>query len=156
MAPRVKLENIIDGLEFQSDESASYLNRQTGEVVGITDDQIRAAEDDEPIEDFPEWEQELIQVAKEIVQETGKYIPLPTRFDTDEYDMMERFCLSLDDAELRETLYSLIKGSGAFRRFKDAIHEHGVADDWYKYRDNALREIAIEWCREHGIKFDEE
>lgn len=156
MAPRVKLENIIDGLESQSDESSSYLNKHTGEVVGITDDQIRAAEDDEPIEDFPEWEQELIQVAKEIVQETGKYIPLPTRFDIDEYDIMERLCLSLDDAELRETLYGLIKGSGAFRRFKDAIREYGVADDWYRYRENAFREIAIEWCREHGIEYQDE
>ena len=71
MAPRVKLEDIIDGLESQSDESSSYLNKQTGEVVLINDDEMRAAEDDEPIEDFVEWEQELIRIAKEIVQETG-------------------------------------------------------------------------------------
>jgi hypothetical protein len=38
-----------------------------------------------------------------------------------------------------------------FRRVKDAIHAYGMADDWYQYRDDALREIAMAWCEEHGI-----
>ena len=33
--------------------------------------------------------------------------------------------------------------------------EYGIADDWYNYRNNALREIAIEWCQEHGLEFDD-
>ena len=57
---------------------------------------------------------------------------------------------------MSDTLYSLIKGGGAFRRFKDAVHEYDIADDWYKYRSDALKEIAIEWCREKGIEFDEQ
>ncbi|MHC4632348.1 MAG: UPF0158 family protein, partial [Planctomycetota bacterium] len=47
------------------------------------------------------------------------------------------------------------KGRGAFRRFNDAIRDYGIADDWYKYRDDALKEIAIEWCEENGIEFDD-
>lgn len=54
-----------------------------------------------------------------------------------------------------EALYGLIKGSGAFRRFKDAVHHYGIADDWYKYRDNALRQTAIDWCRHNNIEFEE-
>jgi len=68
---------------------------------------------------------------------------------------MEKFCLSLNDSEMSETFYNLIKGSGAFGRFKNAIHEYDIADDWYKYRNDVLREIAIEWCQEKGIEFDE-
>ena len=56
---------------------------------------------------------------------------------------------------MSDTLYSLIKSSGAFRRFKDAIQDYGIADDWYKYRNKALKEIAIEWCEENGIEFDD-
>jgi len=155
MATRVKLEDIIDGLECQSDESSSFLDKTTGKVVLISDYEMRAAEDDEPIEDFPDWEQDLLRIAKEIVDETGNYIALPTKFDIHEYSIMERFCLSLDDAEMSDTLYSLITGGGAFRRFKDAIHEYGIADDWYKYRNDVLKEIAIEWCKEKGIEFEE-
>jgi hypothetical protein len=55
-----------------------------------------------------------------------------------------------------EALYGLIKGSGAFRRFKDAVHHYGLADDWYKYRDNTLRQIAIDWCQENNVEFSEQ
>jgi len=156
MAIHVKLDDIIEGLEFQSDERHSFLDKRTGEVVSISDEEMQTAEDDEPIEDFPDWQQDLVRIAKEIVDETGNYIDLPTKFDVDEYRIMEKFCLSLNDSEMCDTLYSLIKGSGAFRRFKDAIHEYDIADDWYKYRNDALKEIAIEWCQEKGIEFDEQ
>ena len=155
MTISVKLDDIIDGMECQSDESNSYLNKRTGTVVSISDEEMQAAEDNDPIEDFPEWQQDLIKIAKEILQETGDYIGLPSKFDIDEYSIMERFCLSIDDPEISDTLYSLIKGSGAFRRFKDALYEYDLSDDWYKYRNNALKEIAIEWCQENGIEFEE-
>jgi hypothetical protein len=155
MAARVKLSDVIDGLESQSDESSSFLNKKTGEVVLMTDYAMRAAEDDEPIEDLPDWEQELVATAKEIMAETGEYIPLPTKFDINEYSIMERFCLSLEDPELRDTFYGLIGGSGAFRRFKDALYQYGIENQWHSYRDNALKEIAIEWCQENNIEFDD-
>ncbi len=155
MTLRVKLDDIIEGLEFQSDESSSFLDKTTGKVVLISDYEMRAAEDDDPIEDFPDWEQDLVRIAKEIVDETGNYIALPTKFDIHEYSIMEKFCLSLNDSEMCETFYNLIKSSGAFRRFKDAIHYYDIADDWYKYRNDALKEIAIEWCQENAIEFED-
>jgi hypothetical protein len=68
---------------------------------------------------------------------------------------MERFCLSIEDGELSDAFCGLIKGSGTFRRFKDALYHHGIEKDWYTFRDNALKETAIEWCRENHIEFDE-
>jgi len=155
MAIRVKLDEIIEGLEFQSDESSSFLDKTTGKVILISDYEMRAAEDDDPVEDFPDWEQELVAIAKEIIDETGDYIALPTKFDINEYSIMEKFCLSLNDSEMCDTLYGLIKGSGAFRRFKDAIHQYDIADDWYKFRDNALKQVAIDWCRDNNIEFED-
>jgi len=156
MAIRVKLDDIIDGLECQSDESSSFLNTKTGEVVLMTDYAMRAAEDDEPLEELEDWERDLVAIAREILAETGQYIPLPTKYDIDEYSIMERFCLSLDNQEISDILCDLISGSGAFRRFKDTIYKYGVEDEWHKYRDNAIREIAIEWCRQNNIEFDEQ
>ncbi len=69
MATRVKLDEIIDGLESQSDESSSFLNKKTGEVVFITDEELNAAEENEPIEDFPDWQQDPVRIAKEIIAE---------------------------------------------------------------------------------------
>ena len=154
METRVKLNDIIEGLVFQSDESSSFLNKKTGEVILMTDYAMRAAEDNEPLEDVPDWERDLVAIAREILAESGQYIPLPTKFDIDEYSIMESFCISLDRQEIGDILYDLISGSGAFRRFKDAIYKYGVEEEWFKYRDNAIKEIAIEWCRENNIKFE--
>ena len=156
METRVKLSDIIEGLEFQSDESSWFLNIKTGEVILMTDYAMRAAEDDEPLEDVPDWERDLVAIAREIIAETGEHIALPTKFDIDEYRVMERFCLSMDNQEIGDILCDLISGSGAFRRFKDAIYKYGVEDEWYNYRNNATKEIAIEWCRQNNIEFDEE
>jgi hypothetical protein len=46
-----------------------------------------------------------------------------------------------------------IKGSGAFRRFKDNIRRFNLKEDWYRYRDESIREIAVEWCEENSISF---
>ena len=154
MAIRVKLDDIIEGMEFQSDESTSYLNKNTGKVVTISEEEFTAARDDEPIEDFSEWHED-IRTAKEIL-ETENYIPLPTKFDIHEYNIMERFCLSIKDEEISNIMYDSIKSSGAFKRFKRNIDQYNIEEDWYEYRDAAIKEIAIEWCKDNNIEFTEE
>src|SRR5262249_21724032 len=139
---------------FQSDEQSSFLNLTTGEVVSITDEELRAAENDEPLEDFPEWQHDAIRIAKDIV-ETDHYVLLPDRFEIHEYQIMERFCLSIDDEDMRDDLCDAIRGRGAFGRFKDRMQWDGMPEEWYRYRDAALREIAVAWCEEQGIPYTE-
>src|SRR5882672_1225128 len=150
----VKLKDIIEGLEFLTDEGTSYLNTTTGEVVYVTTEELRAAEEEQPLEDFPEWQHDAIHIAKDIV-ETDHYLQLPDRFEIHEYSIMERFCLSVDDEDLREDLCDAIRGRGAFRRFKDRMQAYGIAEAWYRYRDEALREIAVAWCEVHGLQYTE-
>jgi hypothetical protein len=151
---QVKLSDLIEGMDFQSDEQSSFLNLTTGEVVAITDEELRAAEHDAPLEDFPEWQHDAIRIAGEIL-ETDHYLPLPDRFEINEYQSMERFCLSVDDEDMRDDLCDAIRGRGAFRRFKDRVQVYGMAEEWYRYRDAALRERAVEWCEAHGIAYTE-
>lgn len=79
---------------------------------------------------------------------------MPSEFDIHEYRIMERFCLSLENDKLRDIMYYSIKGKGAFRRFKNNIRKYNLEQDWYEYRDEALRTIAIEWCEENGIEYE--
>jgi len=154
MAGSVKLADIIDALEMQSDETRAYLNIKTGEVVTITDEELSSIDDDllgiirEPAEDSGEQTNEII--------ESEDYLELPDKFEINEYGMMEKFCLSLENDNLRDTMYRAIKGSGAFRRFKDSILRFELEGEWYKYRDQKIKEVAIEWCQAHEISFVEE
>ena len=150
----VKLSDLIEGLELQADESFSYLNTTTGEVVSVTTEELRAAEAEKPLADFPAWQHDAIRIAGEILA-TDYYLLLPTKLDIHEYSIMERFCYSIDDDDIGDDLWRALRGRGAFRYFINKIREHGLAQAWYQYRDAALQEIAIAWCAEHGIRYTE-
>ena len=83
-----------------------------------------------------------------------KSIMLPTRYDINEYEMMENFAKNIEDIRLQNQLYISLNGSGAFRRFKDTCINFDIIDDWYKFRDEKYKEIAVNWCKENNIKFE--
>jgi uncharacterized protein (DUF433 family) len=87
----VKLSDIIEAIEFQMDESSAYLNIKTGEVVTVTQEDFKAAENQESLDEYPDWQQESIQTAREILEHEEDFIVLPTKYDVHEYQIMERF-----------------------------------------------------------------
>jgi hypothetical protein len=153
---KVKLSEIIGALELQFDDLSYFMNKETGEVVGIQDEEFRAAEEEEPLEKYPDWQRESIVLAGDILFSIGKYATLPTKFAVNEYSVMERFCRTLEDERLSNVLSHSIRGRGAFRRFKDTVFRCGIQDEWYRFRDQADKEIAIEWCRGKGIEFEDD
>ncbi len=46
-----------------------------------------------------------------------------------------------------------IRGRGAFRTFKDAVHRRGTQGDWYGFRDAAIADIVAAWLDEHGVAY---
>jgi len=149
----VKLSDIIMGMECQSDDSSSYLNKKTGEIVMVMGEELRAVEDGDSLEGYPEWQQEAIKIAQDVFESYENYVELPSKFDIHEYRIMERFCLSIEDEQISDSLYYAIKGKGAFRRFKNGIYRFGVAEDWYEYWERAFTRIAKEWCEANTIEY---
>ena len=90
MTVQVKLKDIIEEMEIQFDESQSFLNINTGEIFFVTSNDLRAAEDDEPFNHLPDWQQENLRIANDVVENFENYIELPTKYDVNEYEMMER------------------------------------------------------------------
>ena len=148
----VSLRDVVNEMDVMSDESHGYLNKETGELVTITDEEINAIENNDDWGDYPEWQQEALVTAKKVL-DSSDYLPLPSKFDIHEYAIMERFCYSVENPKLSDELSYQIRGSGAFRRFKDTIHRYGIEDEWYRFRDQAFEEIAIEWLESNGISF---
>lgn len=149
---KVDLKKIVEGIEFQGDESRSYLKISSGEVVLFTDDAIAAAESDEDLSVHAEWYREAIEQAREFINHEDDYIPLPSKFEFHEYSVMEEFVLSLPIEEQRDELLSLIKGKGAFARFKHGLERFLLLEGWCQYRDQALAALARGWCRDNGIE----
>jgi hypothetical protein len=152
----VSLNDLAREMQVIFDTMTVYFKRSTGEFVAITDEYVRAAEE-ESFDDRPEWEQEAIRMTAEILarEDDGDYVPLPSKYDIHEYSIMERFCYTVKNTKTANDLFRSISGKGAFRRFKDAIRRHSIEEAWYRFKDEAYKEIAREWCRENIIAWCE-
>jgi len=151
----VYLHEVVECMDIPSEEWTAYINRRTGELVDLSDEEMRLAEADEEPEELPDWQDEEVSKAREVL-DSEDYLELPDKFEINEYSIIERFCLEVEDPAAREALLRASRGAGAFRRFKEAIHERGLADAWYAYRQHALEEIAAAWLEENGIAFSRE
>ncbi len=135
--------------------SQAISTKKTGEIVMVAEEHFSAAENEKDISHYSDWEQEAIQVAIDVLESEKDYISLPSQFDIHEYQIMEEFCLSLEDENLRDKMYRSIKGSGAFRRFKDNIFEYDIEQNWFQYRREVFKRMAIDWCKENNIPYTE-
>jgi hypothetical protein len=154
MATTVLLKDIVDALEMHFDEQLSFLDLDTGQVETVSRELLGMAEegDDEEEPDLLEWQEGEWEVAKRIAS-SDRFVKLPTQFDIHEWAIMEEFSLSVESDRIREDLLNAIHRSGAFRRFKDTVRRCGIEQDWFAFRDDALRQIAIDWCEEHKIQW---
>ena len=155
MAVIVSLSDVIEQMELTTDEATAYINRKTGELITLTDEEMALAQDPDEAAEAPQWQKDLLPKAREVMA-SEDYIPLPSKFEIHEWSIMERFAQSLTDAAMSDELDAALHGRGAFRRFKDAVHRLKIADEWYRFRDAALEEIAIEFLEAHGIAYHRE
>ena len=130
-------------------------NRPSGTV---SRDLLREAEefpdddaDDEEL-DLSDGEDQEWEIAKRIVL-TDRFRKLPSKFEVNEWQIMEDFSLSVKSDRIREDLLDAIQGRGAFRYFRDTLRRHGVESAWHAFRTEALRQIAIDWCEENQIEW---
>ena len=131
----VTLSKIIDGLEMVDDIVDCYYNSEKDEIflsnIGkdgdLTEDEI-----------------------EELFEES---IILPTQYEINEYQMMIDFIETVESPEINNNLQRLIQGKGAFRRFKDYCFEMDIIQDWYKFRDERYKEIAIDWCKQNELEY---
>jgi hypothetical protein len=152
MAVVVSLGDLVGEMQLVSSESHAYLNQVSGEIITIFDEYIAAVERDEDWSDRHDWEQVIFNQTKEVLS-SDDYLELPSQFELHEYDIMESFCLSIPDEKLSDILLDQIRGSGAFRRFKNAIYRFKIEKDWFRFLEGAYKEIAIDWLESHELAY---
>lgn len=150
----LKLEDVVDALEAAGDEHSHYLDKRTGEIILLTNEDFEAAEEDELISDYPAWQRESILKAREVLGSSQEhFLALPDQFEIHEYQLMEEFGHEFEDRMIGERLLQLIKGPGAFRRFKNEISSLGMEKSWFDFKGKKFEKIAIEWLEEHNIQY---
>lgn len=131
----VELEKIIEGLEMVDDMNDCYYNPENDEIF---------------LSNIGDYEDLNVDEIEELFE---KSIILPTQYDINEYQMIVDFIETIKEQNIKETLNRLIKGKGAFRRFKDYCIDINIIQDWYDFRDEKYKEIAINWCIENNLGY---
>ncbi len=137
--PILKLSSLVDEMDCQHDEIEIHYCLSEGIFYHLGEELLCGEGDDALLEQRFEAEPE-------------NFIAIPSNYDIHEYRMMEGFILQLEDEEKERLLEDALRGRGAFRRFKGIAHDLGVIDDWYDYRKECYRAVAVHWCDTHGIK----
>ncbi len=96
---KVKLEDVVNNLEMVDNERNAYYNKIEGNIFFSDMEEYISQEESE------KWLEDTIM--------------LPTRYEIDEYSMMEQFIETINDSYIQNKLLSEIQGKKAFRNFKD-------------------------------------
>jgi hypothetical protein len=67
---------------------------------------------------------------------------------------MERFIRTLPD-DAADQLWRAIKGPGAFRHFKDTARRLELLNQWYQYRNAAIKEFVLDWAKDNDVPVDD-
>jgi hypothetical protein len=151
MPPPVQLSAVVEQLELADDEWHANINCKTGEIVAFSNEIRRAVEKESPL-GIPPWATEMAEGCRRALDDPD-FIPLPSKYQIHEYDIMRRFCRERTDADERDELLDAIAGRGAFRMFKSTIHRRRIEQDWYRYREQALKRIAADFLEAHNIPY---
>ena len=123
---KVNLLDVIDAIDTINEDETYFYSIQDEEIVYALDD----GEDEEFL------------------------IPLPTKQEVNDYQNMVNFTETIEDDKKRDWFENAIHGKGAFRRFRATLERFGMETEWYDYLEACHRELAIEWCEQHGIVYD--
>ena len=118
--------DVIDAIDTINEDETYFYSIQDEEIVYVLEDD----EDDE------------------------FFIPLPTKEEVNDYQNMVNFTETIEDDKKRDWFENAIRGKGAFRRFRATLERFGMETAWYDFLEASHRELAIEWCEQHGIVYD--
>ncbi len=132
---QLDLEEIATALADQADYEHRWLiNPQTGEIVFWTAEGGIGGQTPIDLDDL-----DLLGIG-----------PLPSYIW---YQDMADFAEGISDDRAGRRLARAIQGEGAFRRFKDELHEEypDLLPAWYAFRDARAIRRAVEWLGDNSL-----
>ena len=155
----VKLSALIEALEFDFEETRTFVDLENGCVVMVQRSVLSDMEegDEEALSDLPDWQKDEVEIARAIVADSGKrFVTPPDKYEFHEYRQMERFIGTVRSAGAADQLWRAIKGKGAFRYFKDTADRLGLLNQWFQYRDDAMKEFVVDWAADNNVPYEDD
>lgn len=152
---KVDLNELVFAMEMGDNlERSGYLDAETGEIIDMPDEIMRAVEDGKTKSALVEWDEELAETADKILSdEKNRFLLIPMRESREGYEVMIAFAGTVEDRQLRKKIDMALDGKGAFRRFRNVLNQYpDELERWYKFKDDWMRDEAIQWLLDNGIE----
>ncbi|MHC4413705.1 MAG: hypothetical protein ACYS0G_00320 [Planctomycetota bacterium] len=150
---RVSLRAVVDRMAAVGDDETTFLDRTSNRLVTLSDEALAVLEGDESFDDPGDLSHEELKDLRSKLTSRA-LLQLPTKADTNEFQLHERFCEELPEGEVKEQMLKVLLGQTGFRSFDGAVKRLGIAGDWQRLRDAEFAKTAIAWLERNGISFD--
>jgi hypothetical protein len=135
MALTLSADELIMAFENHDSEVRHFLDRQTGEIIFVSDD-YEVEDDNERIDENPD-----------------RYItiePVPSHVS---FEIMTDFLESLPEGAARRDLAWALNQRKPFRHFKSKLYNYLNLDkQWFRFHEQAFIKIIKEWLKDHKIE----
>ena len=154
---KVNISDVIECIEFETENLNHYYNKNTGIIIYKESSETSnySAADYNRINEFEEWERELIESLYDLENNPDNYIKLPGEDEISELNMMINFCNSFNDFSIDDILNKNVDDIKKIQKIKKLIEEKNMLNDWYDFREQTEKQIAIDWCNKNNIEYIE-
>ena len=156
--PPVFVGQIVEELEHLPEDAVLFLDRETGGLVMLADDQLEAVLRDENAADAdrPAAWQAVVASAREAFSQ-DRYIEIDNPFLLDDMPLMEAFAATVQaPPSIVNRLQDALRGRRAAPRFLQVVDRSGLRQRWADFRRDAATEVMRIWLREMGIPTTED
>jgi len=124
-------------MESQGGDVGWYLDKETGEILQVSDDLLGDDED---------------EMRDKIEENPDRYLFIEPTPSDEGFKIMEDFIDSVPDPEAGDALAKALSRRSPFRNFKDALCEFPeIRESWFKFHNEALLERAKDWLGSEQI-----
>lgn len=142
---RISLDELIHALEDHCFFTHYYLDRETGEIIIQSENDLTEREEI----------QGKIETPYPTYDPGERFIPIEPMESGRGLEIMKPFLESVPDPEARRRLFGALSTRKPFRNFKDALYDYpDLGERWLASHNLIMRTIAEEWLSYNGIDFE--
>lgn len=127
---RLKLEELVDMFdEIQNYEYIAY-DKKENNFIFIDLNMM-------PMQEYEELTDKIEE----------RYYYLPSSYVFHDSELIEEYIDEIENENIQEELEDAFYGKGKYRSFKETLRKFRIGNDYYNFREEYLKDMAIEWCK---------
>ena len=133
----------------ESYEMKNYIDLTDGCITNIMDEFMLDDITDNELEKYNDWQREMILTYRD-----HDLIEIESISTHESFEIMESFADSQPE-DVCNGLFDALNRRHPFSNFQTAVRNLGVLQEWYDFKNNAEREIAVQWLKDNDLEFVE-